>query len=202
MNITVCGIDYSLTSPAICVFSTPKRERRFTLSGCAFFFLYANENMVSREYDLIDFVDEEFTDQYPTISGQYMRNGFDQNIERYNFIASWAISCLPMVCDCVTIEDYAYNARGRNFDIGENGGVLKYLLWKKHYRVTTVAPTVVKKFATGSGRAGKEEMEEAFLAETKLDLRSLLQLTDKQVNPISDIIDAYYIAKYSYQNIA
>jgi hypothetical protein len=39
-------------------------------------------------------------------------------------------------------------------------------------------------------------MQEAYVAETGIDLRHYLGQTDKQWNPSSDIIDSYYLAEY------
>ena len=59
-------------------------------------------------------------------------------------------------------------------------------------------PTVIKKFATGKGNANKEQMYEAFVDEllTPTDLKERLTPKAKKViNPISDIVDSYFIAK-------
>ena len=42
-------------------------------------------------------------------------------------------------------------------------------------------------------------MYEAFLKETKIDLKKILD-TEKCGNPLSDIVDSYYIAKVGYEN--
>jgi hypothetical protein len=59
------------------------------------------------------------------------------------------------------------------------------------------APSAIKKFATGKGNAKKEDMYASFVEETGVDLSIILdQSVDPKVNsPISDIVDAYYIAK-------
>jgi len=64
----------------------------------------------------------------------------------------------------------------------------------------TVPPTVLKKFATGKGNANKELMQEAFMLETGWDIKALLGQTEKQWNPSSDIIDAYYLVRYGIEN--
>ena len=60
-------------------------------------------------------------------------------------------------------------------------------------------PSVVKKGATGKGNADKDMMYEAFLKETKIDLKKIFD-TDKVGNPVSDIVDSYYVAKVGYEN--
>jgi len=70
------------------------------------------------------------------------------------------------------------------------------MLYKNGYKFFTVPPTVVKKYATGKGNATKEKMYEAFLNETFIDLHSIISPTTKLGSPTTDIVDAWYIAKY------
>ena len=42
-------------------------------------------------------------------------------------------------------------------------------------------------------------MYESFFKETKIDLKKIFD-TDKVGNPVSDIVDSYYIQKIGYQN--
>jgi hypothetical protein len=39
-------------------------------------------------------------------------------------------------------------------------------------------------------------MQEAFIKETGWDIKAALQQTEKQWNPSSDIIDAYFLVEY------
>ena len=85
---------------------------------------------------------------------------------------------------------------GRVFNIAENTGILKYRFWNLGIKYAIVPPTVIKKFATGKGNANKERMQEVFESEHSIRLKEELKQTEKQWNPSSDIIDAYYICKY------
>jgi len=58
----------------------------------------------------------------------------------------------------LVLEDYAYNARGKVFNLGELGGVIKYICIKNSIPYTIVPPTVIKKYVTGKGNAKKELM--------------------------------------------
>ena len=40
-------------------------------------------------------------------------------------------------------------------------------------------------------------MQEAFINETGINLKDKLSMTEKQWNPSSDIIDAYFVCKYA-----
>jgi hypothetical protein len=44
-------------------------------------------------------------------------------------------------------------------------------------------------------------MYEAFVKETKIDLKKLFN-TEKVGNPISDIVDSYYVKKVGYENLS
>lgn len=93
------------------------------------------------------------------------------------------------------IEDYSMGSKGKVFHIGENTGLLKHKLWTRDHKLILLAPTALKKFATGKGNADKLVMHEAFVKETGVDLSSLGK---PGTNPTSDIIDAYFLLKYAF----
>jgi hypothetical protein len=74
-------------------------------------------------------------------------------------------------------------------------------LLENGYGYNTVVPSVVKKGATGKGNADKVMMYESFVKETKIDLKKLFN-TEKVGNPISDIVDSYYVKKVGYENLS
>jgi hypothetical protein len=61
-------------------------------------------------------------------------------------------------------------------------------------------PSVIKKFATGKGNADKQKMYERFTKDTNTNLMKAFDIPTLN-NPITDIIDAYYIAKSGYESI-
>jgi Holliday junction resolvasome RuvABC endonuclease subunit len=69
-------------------------------------------------------------------------------------------------------------------------------MWSFGIPFQTIPPTVIKKFASGKGNANKERMQEVFEEQNEVKLKQLFNMTDKQWNPSSDLIDAYYICKY------
>ena len=72
-------------------------------------------------------------------------------------------------------------------------------MYKVKIPYQSVPPTVIKKYATGKGNANKDLMYEAFSDEllTPPDLKSALTPRSKKLtNPVTDIVDAYYIAKW------
>jgi Holliday junction resolvasome RuvABC endonuclease subunit len=59
----------------------------------------------------------------------------------------------------VVIEGYSFGSIGRAvYDIAELGGVTRYLFHERGLRYVEVPPATLKKFATGKGNAGKDEV--------------------------------------------
>jgi hypothetical protein len=119
---------------------------------------------------------------------------------RYEFIADWAMRQMTGVTD-VLLEGYSMASRGLVFNIAENTAILKYKLWHADVELRTAAPTTIKKLAI-KGNASKDEMYDAFLAETNIDLKTELSYTGNKVSsPVGDIVDSYYACKYGYDRI-
>ena len=89
-------------------------------------------------------------------------------------------------------------AKGRLFDIGEATGIFKYFLSQNSISPQIVAPSAIKKRATGKGNANKFQMLDKFL-EINTSLRNSTWVTDliteKRLQaPLPDIVDAFFIA--------
>ena len=184
MNEHVAGIDYSLTSPAICVAKLINNEIKF--ENCKFHFLKQNKSHKSLGKVFFAYDYPEYTD----------------DIDRYSKLASWTIECIRWYdgrVNKVYLEGYAFAATGRVFNIAENMGILKKQLKEDGFKYTTIPPTLIKKHATGKGNANKDLMYETFLSETHVDLRSQLSPKSTKIsNPVSDIVDAYYICRTGF----
>lgn len=175
MNKKVAGIDYSMSSPAMVIFD----DNEYTFYG-----IKAKKSMVSKSDKVILF--EPVKD-------------YEHNIERYEFLANLFVDILKAenIKD-VYIEGYAYGARGNVFNIGENTGILKYLLYKNGINLTVFQPNEIKKVATNKGNANKVLMYEAFKNDGPFDLEDILSVeaTDTKIPaPINDMVDAYYVLK-------
>lgn len=178
----IAGIDYSLSSPALCVFD---EEKEFKFENCNFVIFYNKKIKLDNIKTLC----------YPKYASE---------IERYMKLSSMVIDNVITFhkrTRKILIEDYAYSATGRVFHIAENTGILKQQLYYNSLRYDVVAPTTVKKFATGKGNANKEVMHETFKQETGVDLKEIIQPTRKLNSPTTDIIDSYYICKLLYESI-
>jgi hypothetical protein len=171
----ITGIDYSMTSPALCTCTS----KVFTFENCKFFFVTSKKKYAQ--------------DMAPNIHG-VLAPKFSCDEERFDWLGDWAFT---HASGHVFLEGYAFAAKGRVFEIGENTGILKHKLFRHGMGFTTVQPTQLKKFATGKGNAKKEQMYEAFSRETGTDLMGDFG-TKKIDNPLSDIVDAYFICKFGF----
>ena len=190
------GIDYSLSSPGVCVNTS---EEEFRYEDCKFYYLTNTKKYVGTFKEKMAF---------GTSAVEYIgtpHRPYSSEPERYNNIANWAIDIIKLYGDATTgmnritptiqIEDYSFGSTGRVFHIAENLGLLKYKLKIEcGWDYTLIAPSVIKKFATDKGNANKELMLSAFQEDTGVNLEILFDTKSK--SPISDVADAYFICKY------
>lgn len=181
--MTVIGIDYSLTCPCVCV------SNNKIFADNYFYYLHDNKKYTGQALNILgDQHDDYLTEQ-----------------ERYENIASWVLSILAPFDRRTTeilIEDYSFGSKGRVFNLAENCGIMKYLLYKNHYKFSTIAPTVIKKYATGKGNANKQAMYDAFYEFTQLDLIDIFGGKNRRLDsPVTDIVDSYYIACYMHDTL-
>ena len=191
------GIDYSLSSPGVCVNIS---EGEFRYEDCKFYFLTN-----TKKYN--DTFKEKIA--FGTSAVEYVgtpHKPYSSEPERYNNIADWVIDIIksqPQLMigklwekkPTIQIEDYSYGSTGRVFHIAENLGLLKYKLKMEcGWDYTLLPPSVIKKFATDKGNANKELMLGAFEKDTGVNLEVLFDTKSK--SPITDVADAYFICKY------
>mgnify|MGYP003135351423 CR=1 FL=1 len=186
------GIDYSLSSPGICVNTS---EGEFRYEDCTFYFLTN-----TKKYDAT--FKEKMA--FGTTAVEYIGTShkpYTSESQRYSQIADWAIDIINSYVfwqeqPIIQIEDYSYGSTGRVFHIAENLGLLKYKLKMEcGWDYTLLPPSVIKKFATDKGNANKELMLDAFEKDTGTNLAQVFDTTSK--SPVSDVADAYFICKYT-----
>ena len=182
---TIVGIDYSLNSPAICIAGD-----NFDFDKCSFHFLTRKKKYVGK-FD-------------KNIFG-YEYKDFNTPIERFTNVSIWALDVIhknKSNTAKVFIEGYSFGSKGQAvFQIAENCGILKYRLqMSPTILYDTIVPSVVKKYASGKGNADKQLMYDSFKEHTKKDLMKIFDMQTLN-NPVTDIVDSYYIAKVGYENI-
>ena len=179
---TIIGIDYSLTSPAICV------TKDFIFENSQFYYLTNKKKYIGpMSKNIFGFEHREY----------------NTPIHRFSQISDWAFDTIKETIHTsqkVFIEGYSFGSKGQAvFQIAENCGILKYRLQEMNIDYDTIVPSVVKKGATGKGNADKDMMYESFSKETNTDLKKMFDV-QKIGNPVSDIVDSFYIAKVGYEN--
>jgi len=184
----IAGIDYSLTSPAICVWKSTD-DRLFNFDDCALYYLEIPKRRGPTPHGILNI----HADPYPE---------WETEEERHELLSKWTMSIITG-CE-VFIEGYAFATSGTSHvrSIAENTGLLKHKMYKVKQSFTSVPPTVIKKYATGKGNANKEGMYEAFVDEllTPTDLKErLTPKATKVKNPVSDLVDSYFICKYGWE---
>lgn len=185
-RVNIAGIDYSLRGPSVCIFPGEHVEK-FTFDACQIYFL----NDVKRYAKKWNH----------NIFGETFKP-WDADEERYESIADWAMDKL-IGCERIALEGYSYGSRGnRLFQIAENTGVLKYKIFQTGRPLDIIPPTEVKKFATGKGNANKDQMHVEFVRETSYKIKTEMSPKSKDItNPVSDIVDSYYICKLLYSRL-
>ena len=92
--------------------------------------------------------------------------------DRYDLVAK-AVMQEVGVHDVVFIEDYAFGRRDTLTLLAELGGIVRYMLWKKtgHWPFS-IPISSLKKFATGSGSAKKEDIKLALYKKHRLEFKT------------------------------
>ena len=170
------GVDYSLSSPTICIKEGGYYSLHYLTS-------------VKKYLGNIETNNPNFK-----IIGHLQVKEYSCSEERFDNISNWALSLLEPT-DIINIEGYSFGSTGLIFNIAENAGILKHKLWKAGIKYHITPPSAVKKFATTKGNANKELMCSAFVSHTGLDIFEVFN-TKKPVSPINDICDAYWMCKF------
>jgi Holliday junction resolvasome RuvABC endonuclease subunit len=95
----------------------------------------------------------------------------------------------------VALEDYAYSATGKIFNIAEGCGFLKISLYHSGKKIRLQSPNSIKLWATGYGNCDKIRMEQSYdIRKDAFDLSFLPRVVDKKSNnPKDNIVDAFFI---------
>lgn len=175
------GIDYSMSCPSITIGNSDD----FSFENSKVYYL-TGEKRYKGSFG-------------PNITGTLFIKP-DSQIERFVKISEWAIDIVKD-CDKILIEGYSMGSKGAVFHIAENTAMLKYQMHIRKLLWRDIAPTSLKKYATGKGNSDKNEMYDSFCKETDVDLRKLYKSKGKKIgSPISDIVDSFYLCKYALQH--
>jgi len=178
----IIGIDYSLNSPAVCLLYSERPE----IENCIF--------------SAIAKAKKHTNNPHPHLRIQEQRElrGMERYISNAKLVSDMVIECVAATgrMPHVFIEGYSFGSSGQAiFDIAENCGILKYQL-KRDWNIDVIplAPSLVKKLASGKGNARKDQMYGAWIKAGGIDLMSFFDTKNLDSNPLSDIVDAYFVA--------
>ena len=135
----VCGIDYSMTCPCVCVYDGVLSK--FNAKDCKWYFLSSIKSLGDNMF---------FEGRIHSEIFKEWRN----SIQRYKNISTWALD-KAKGSSMVIIEDYSMGSKGKVFHIAENCGILKHDLYMAEIPYDTVPPTSLKKFASWKGKRTK-----------------------------------------------
>lgn len=182
----LAGIDYSYTSPAICVFDTTKELAFHTLK----FYNMNDKKKLAGFYGIGGNVRIDTFPEYKTQE------------QRFRNICDWASSVLiANGVDEVCIEGYSFGATsGLVFNIAENASLIKQFMDVRGTPFTTPTPSQVKKNHTGKGNSKKDVMVDKFHEIFSVKMHELLGVKE-MAKPIDDLVDSYAVLKcHSYFN--
>ena len=180
------GIDFSISSPCVCFWNT-KQQHLF--ENCEFFFLHSKRSITKINFPSNIYYSEssESKDnsvrfaENATLLTSEIKKRLD-NVKKY----------------VIMLEGYSMGAKGRLFDIGEATGIFKLFLSQENIKPLVIAPTQIKKLATGKGNANKFQMLEKFMEiNTSLHNSEWIDVltTEKHIQPpLTDLVDSFFIA--------
>lgn len=175
------GIDYSYTSPSICILGNDFLSSKF-------YFMNSTKKVC------VDALNYEGL--------HFKKDHFKSDIERFDHVSDWALDKIAQYYKPnetgLYMEGYSYGSSvGMVFNIAENAGLLKYKIYEKWgVSPELLAPTSIKKFFTGIGNCGKDGMVFALQKNEGVNIMTHLKMTGSKIaSPAHDIVDSYAVAK-------
>lgn len=189
------AFDYSYTSPAIAIWDSSKP---FTAENIFFYALTK-------------------TKKYQGLFGNVRISQYPDNalsdVERFYAMSAWSENVMAQHgVTHARIEEYAYgkggnskSQAGRAFQLAENTGMLKYVLYVNQVPFDSVSPTHVKKYFTGKGQFRGENGKKLSDREKKLPMileayerlgikiHEQIGADAEHIKPVDDICDAFAI---------
>ena len=180
------GIDFSISSPCVCFWNT-KQQHLF--ENCEFFFLHSKRSITKINFPSNIYYSESSESKDNSV--RFAENAILLTSEikkRLDNVKKYVIM----------LEGYSMGAKGRLFDIGEATGIFKLFLSQENIKPLVIAPTQIKKLATGKGNANKFQMLEKFMEiNTSLHNSEWIDVltTEKHIQPpLTDLVDSFFIA--------
>lgn len=171
----IVGIDNSVNSP-----------------GVVWFILDEQMNITKKEFMGFTQVKKNATENII----HYKKKDFEDDISQYIFNRDKIFEAITkdgILPDYVAIEDYAYSANGKVFNIAESTGALKVKLYENYIPIRLYDPSSIKLFFSSYGNADKERMKQCY---------DNLDEGEKLFGVINeDIIDAFFVTFLLYYEL-
>jgi crossover junction endodeoxyribonuclease RuvC len=136
--------------------------------------------------------------RYGIITSDKNKSNYLRAMDVANEISDLLFLMLKEKLDIVVIEGLPFMSRS---NVTRDLAGLQFLVYDrlfdyfKERNILVVPPTSLKKFATGSGKASKDDMFESLPDNVKAKFR-----TTPKTKGRSDITDAYWLARYGEEN--
>jgi len=177
------SVDFSFSCSAITILESPTIPKTVSFKNCRSYFLTDNKKFVKKIDNVQGIMMEEWS----------------SNEQRFDQIANQILELVNGSVYCF-IEGYAFGAKGVVYQIGEACGILQNKLYHASVLFEKFPPTTIKKFFTGSGKAKKPDMYQAFLKSENYDIRKIWE-AGKADSPFADVVDSFAILKYGVEKI-
>lgn len=172
----ILGVDASINGSGFCILEIDDSFKQISASFVGF----SKIKKLERHSDDVHIIhlDKYYADYPYHHRGTIICNLFN----KYHNIAD---------IDFMAIEDYAFGASGKVFDIAETIGAIKNQFYTSSIPYKKYPPSVIKQFATGKGNSDKVFMGMAYNRNVEGSLTDLEDYT----SPKADLVDAFWIAQ-------
>ena len=181
----ICGIDYSISSPAVV---RAELDDDLEIIGINYLSFSSTMKNCKLDENLVHNAKKNFRSDMERF--QFLRDSIEQFLYREDVATNPLGEGSP---DYIAIEGYAMGGMGKVFNIAEATALTKSMIYDKGTPLRTYTPSAIKKYATGNGTAGKVSMHKQFMNEESPFIN--LSHLDDLKNPQEDIIDAYWIMR-------
>ncbi len=174
----ILGLDLSITSPGFCVMDIDDNYEIVEINLHGFTktdkWIFEGEGLIIHKFP----------------------SDYDKHPPHYRpFLVYDMVKPYLKDIDYIAVEDYAFGAKGKVFDIAECSGALKNIFYTQNIPMKKFPPMTVKTCATGNGGADKVLMGLAFASSgLKKFVNSFLFDLPEYNNPQEDLIDSIWMA--------
>jgi len=146
---------------------------------------------------------------YPVLPNsviEWRHSTIEDHTDRFIELSLWANDIIGEFCpDIVILEDFAFSAKGNITALAENVGIFKADFRRRFptKKIELVAPTKMKKMATGKGNSNKDAIWESFVKIFPIysEWPKIIHPKGNKIgSPIADIADSYFLAVYGETN--